>query len=66
MQQHSLHRDAVNKLEEEKLVNWNEQALKSAKYFLDIDTYSKEDLIWQLTTESVGFTMEEVMYALKK
>ena len=40
--------------------NWNEQAAKSAKNYLDIMAFSKKELIEQLEFE--GFTHDQAVY----
>ena len=40
--------------------NWNEQAAKTAKSYLDLFAFSKQELIEQLEYE--GFTHEQAVY----
>ena len=40
--------------------DWNEQAAKKAKDYMDIFSFSKEELIKQLEYE--GFTYEQAVY----
>ena len=62
--------NAVNRLEDEKLVDWNEEALEAAQNYLTYDDtreYTREDMIEQLTfTGDMGdsFTMEQALYAV--
>ena len=44
--------------------DWNEQAAKSAKSYLEFSSFSKDDLIQQLEFE--GFTKEQAEYGAKE
>lgn len=55
---------AVSTLETAGLVDWNEQAVKSAKSYLEFMAFSKEGLIDQLSSEyGSQFTREQAEYA---
>ena len=57
---------AVDFLEKNELVDWNEQAAKQAQSYLDYSSFSKQGLIDQLTSEYGGlFTEEQAEYAIK-
>lgn len=58
---------AVNYLEESGSVNWKEQAVKSAKNYLQFSSFSRSELIRQLSSEyGEGFTTEEAEYAVSQ
>ncbi len=44
--------------------NWNEQAAKSAKSYLEYSSFSREGLIEQLEYE--GFTHEQAVYGVQQ
>lgn len=55
---------AVKYLEDNGLVDWKEQAVKSAESYLDFTSFSRQGLINQLTSEyGEQFTREEAEYA---
>ncbi len=55
---------AVDYLEKNGLVDWNEQAKQSAQEYLSIMSFSKKELIEQLSSEyGDGFTREQAEYA---
>ena len=55
---------AVQYLEDNNLVDWNEQAVKSAESYLNYTTFSRKELIDQLTSEyGEKFTEEQAEYA---
>lgn len=57
---------AVQYLEDNGLVDWKEQATRSANSYLQTMSFSREGLKEQLTSEyGEGFTEEETEYALK-
>lgn len=57
---------AVDYLEQNNLVNWNEQAKGSAESYLSFMTFSRQELYEQLTSEyGEGFTASQAEYALK-
>ena len=57
---------AVEFLEKNGLVDWNEQAAKQAQSYLNFSSFSKQGLIDQLTSEYGGqFTKEQAEYAIK-
>ena len=48
-------------------MDWNEQAAKSAKEYLDYDSFSRQGLIDQLSSEyGEGFTMAQAIYGVNK
>ena len=54
---------AVNHID----VNWNEQAAKSAKSYLDMSSFSRQGLIEQLESEyGEGFTHSQAVYGVNK
>ena len=54
-------------LEEKGLVDWKEQAVKAAKYYLDFTSFSHAGLINQLSSAyGDGFTKEEAEYAAEQ
>ena len=56
---------AVNAIEKYGLVDWKEQAVKSAKNYLSFSSFSRQGLIEQLTSEyGEQFTLEEATYAV--
>ena len=56
---------AVDFLEEHSLVDWNEQAIKSAKNYLEYTAFSRNGLIDQLSSEyGSQFTTEEATQAV--
>ncbi|MGI6737239.1 MAG: Ltp family lipoprotein [Anaerovoracaceae bacterium] len=58
---------AVSKLEKEGRVDWNEQAVKSAKTYLETSSFSKDGLIEQLESEyGEQFTHEQAVYGADK
>ena len=58
---------AVNYLEDNNLVDWYEQAVKSAESYLSFSSYSREGLINQLTSEyGEKFTTEQAEYAVSE
>lgn len=58
---------AVEYLETNSMVDWNEQAVKAAKQYMEISSFSKEELIEQLTSEYGGrFTAEQAEYAVSQ
>ena len=55
---------AVDYLEQNNLVDWKEQAVKAAKNYLEIMSFSRSGLIDQLSSPyGSGFTVEEATYA---
>ena len=57
---------AVDYLEKNGLVDWNEQAKKSAQEYLSIMSFSKQGLIEQLTSDyGDGYTKEQAEYAVR-
>ncbi len=57
---------AVDYLENNGLVDWNEQAKRSAQQYLSIMSFSKQGLIDQLTSDyGDGFTKEQAEYAVR-
>ncbi len=57
-------RTAVNAIEKNGLVDWKEQAVKSAKNYLSFTSFSRQGLIEQLSSEyGDQFTLEEATYA---
>ena len=57
---------AVNKLEEDGDVDWNEQAEKSAQEYLNSMAFSKDQLIEQLESEYGGkFTHEQAVHGVE-
>lgn len=58
---------AVEFIEENGMVDWNEQAYMSAKLYLSFEEFSEEDLVEQLSGEySEGFTKEQAEYGAEK
>jgi hypothetical protein len=58
---------AVKYLEQQKLVDWNAEAVESAKSYLEYSSFSKQGLFEQLTSEyGEGFTPDQANYALSK
>ncbi len=58
---------AIKQLEDKGLVDWKEQAVLQAASYLKYSSFSKEDLINQLSSEyGSQFTREEAEYAVKK
>ena len=58
---------AVEYLETNSMVDWNEQAVKAAKQYMEISSFSKDGLIEQLTSEYGGrFTAEQAEYAVSQ
>ncbi len=58
---------AVEYLEENNLVDWKEQAVRSAKLYLEYSSYSKQGLIDMLSSEyGAQYTKEEAEYAAKE
>ena len=56
----------VKYLEDNNLVDWKEQAAKAAKDYLDYDSFSKDGLIDQLSSQyGEQFTREEAEYGAK-
>ncbi len=55
---------AVDYLESQGLVDWNEECLKWAKFIRDGSYYSRQGLIEQLTCDPCGFTEEQAEYAV--
>lgn len=56
---------AVDYLEKNNLVDWNEQAAKSAKNYMELGSFSRAGLKEQLTSSyGDGFTAEQAEYAL--
>lgn len=56
---------AVSYLEDHGMVDWNEQAVKAAREYLALTTFSREGLIDQLTSEyGSQFTREQAEYAV--
>jgi len=57
--------DAVQLIEDNGEVNWNEEAAECAKNYLEMTSFSKQDLIDQLTSEyGDKFTLEQAEYAV--
>ena len=55
---------AVTYLENNGLVDWNEQAVKSAQSYLEFSSFSRQGLIDQLSSEyGEQFTQEQAIYA---
>ena len=58
---------AVCYLEDNGMVDWNEQAGRVAKEYLDLTSFSREALIEQLTSEyGSQFTQEQAEYAVRQ
>ncbi len=58
---------AVSYLEDNGLVDWNEQAVKSAQNYMEFGSFSRAKLMEQLTSEhGEGFTEEQAEYALEE
>ncbi|MBR2275181.1 MAG: Ltp family lipoprotein, partial [Lachnospiraceae bacterium] len=58
---------AVSYLEQKGEVDWNEQAYKSAKSYLDMTSFSRDGLYDQLTSEAGDkYTSDQANYALQK
>ncbi len=58
---------AVQALEDEGKVDWNEQAVKAGKNYLDFKGFSRQGLIDQLTSDyGDKFTVEQATYAADK
>ena len=58
---------AVDYLEANDLVDWNEQAVKDAESYLEFGQFSKEQLIEQLSSEyGSKFTYEQAEYAVSQ
>ncbi|MCC2308525.1 Ltp family lipoprotein [Cellulomonas chengniuliangii] len=58
---------AIARLEAEGGVDWNEQAAKSAKTYMELMSYSRAGLIQQLTSEyGEGFTREQAEYGVSQ
>lgn len=58
---------AVSYLEQNNLVDWNEQAYKSAQSYLETSSFSRDGLYDQLTSDyGEGYTPEQAEYALQK
>jgi hypothetical protein len=58
---------AVNYLEENNLVDWNQQAVKAAQTYMEYSGYSKDALYEQLTSDYGNqFTKEQAEYALSQ
>ena len=56
---------AVAYLEDHEMVDWNEQAVKEARRYLDYSSFSRDGLIDQLTSEyGSQFTQEQAEYAV--
>ncbi len=57
---------AIEKLEADDLVDWNEQAVKTAKIYLAVMPLTKDALIEMLSNQyGAGFTKEQAEYAAK-
>ena len=57
--------DAVDALEEYGLVDWNDEAVRSAENYLDMMAFSRQGLIDQLSSQyGEGFTEEQAVYAV--
>ena len=55
---------AMDYLEENNLVDWNEQAVRSAENYLDMMSFSRQSLIDQLSSDyGEQFTVEQATYA---
>ena len=55
---------AVNYLEENNLVDWNEQAVKAAESYMNSMAYSRDSLVQQLSSEAGSkFTPKQAEYA---
>lgn len=58
---------AIARLEREGGVDWNEQAAKSAKEYLEIQSFSRAGLLQQLTSSAgEGFTPAQAAYGVKE
>lgn len=58
---------ALTRLEDENYVDWNEEAFESAVEYLEIDDFTRERMIYQLTSEFGGrFTEEQAEYAVDR
>ena len=58
---------AVDYLEQNGMVDWKEQAAKSAKKYLDFTSFSRQGLIDQLTSEyGDKFTLEQAEYGVSQ
>ncbi len=55
---------AVQYLEDAKLVDWNEEAVKEIEWLLEYDSFSESMLRKQLTSDYKGFTAEQADYAI--
>ncbi len=56
---------AVNYLEDNNLVDWNEQAVREAKSYLEFSSFSRAGMIEQLSSEyGSQFTKEQAEYAV--
>lgn len=57
---------AVERVEKEGMVNWNERAAQSAKQYLKTSSFSRAGLLEQLTSSAgEGFTQSQALYGLK-
>ena len=57
---------AVKYLEDNELVDWNEQASLAATKYMEINNFSKEELLKKLSgTYGLGFTEKEADYAIE-
>ena len=57
--------DAVDALEEYGLVDWNDEAVRSAENYLNMMAFSRQGLINQLSSQyGEGFTNEQAVYAV--
>ena len=55
---------AIEKLEADGLVDWNEQAVRTAEIYLRVKPLTKDDLIDILSSQyGAGFTEEQAQYA---
>ena len=60
-------RYAIKLIEKNGEVNWKEEAVESAREYLDNDSFSKQGLFEQLTSEyGEGFTEKQARYAVEK
>ena len=59
--------DAIQYIEDNNLVNWNEEAVEAAQSYLKYSSFSREGLYDQLTSEyGEQFTPEQANYALEQ
>lgn len=54
---------AVNRIESEGLVDWNQEALECAREYLEYDSFTRDEMIFQLTSQFEQYTQAEAEYA---